>query len=434
MTKELVALLGEHELGRVRQDQRGRLTLTYGERWRHAPDAHPLSLSMPLAATEHGHAVVDAFLWGLLPDNAHILDRWGRRFRVSARNAFALIAHVGEDCAGAVQFVRPDRLKTLLGSKSGAVQWLDTAAVAERLRALRADQSAWRRPGDTGQFSLAGAQPKTALLAQNGRWGVPSGSTPTTHILKPPTGELDGHVENEHFCLALARELGLPAAASEVTRFDDEIAIVVERYDRLRSRGAIVRVHQEDICQALGVSPTKKYENEGGPGVRRIAELLRSHSSAPDEDIATLLDSLALNWLIAGPDAHAKNYSILIGAAQTRLAPLYDLASVLPYPKLDLHKITLAMKLGGEYRLRAVGLRQWQRVAAELRLDPERVRSRVLELAGRIPDSAATVRRRAKASGLHHPVVDRLPDMLAKRAAQCAALLTAAPRSGPRGK
>jgi len=427
MTKELVALLAEREIGRVRQDQRGRLAFTYDERWQQAPDAYPLSLSMPLAASEHGHATIEAFLWGLLPDNAHILDRWGRRFRVSARNAFALIAHVGEDCAGAVQFVAPDRVKALVGGPGGTVEWLDTGGVAERLRALRADQSAWRRPGDTGQFSLAGAQPKTALLFQRGRWGVPSGRMPTTHILKPPTGELAGHVENEHFCLALARELGLPAAASEVVRFDDEVAIVVERYDRLRDGGGILRVHQEDVCQALGIPPMKKYESEGGPGVRHIAELLRAHSSARDEDVARLVDSIALAWLIAGPDAHAKNYSILIGAAgRARLAPLYDVASALPYPQLDTRRMTLAMKIGGEYRLRGVGPRQWRKLAAELRLDHAHVEARVRELAARIPDAAAMVRRRAVGHGLRHAVIDRLPGLLAARAAQCAKLLSAA--------
>jgi serine/threonine-protein kinase HipA len=424
VTKELIALVGGREMGRVRQDPRGRLAFAYDGGWRGDAAAHPLSLSMPLAATEHGHAVVEAFLWGLLPDNSHILDRWGRRFRVSPRNPFALLAHVGEECAGAVQFVRPDRLALLRKKGAKTVRWLDAAGIEERLRALRADQSAWRRPGDTGQFSLAGAQPKTALFLERGRWGVPSGRTPTTHILKPPTGELDGHVENEHCCLSLARELGLPAAASAVMRFGDEIAIVVERYDRLRTRGGVIRVHQEDVCQALGVMPTKKYESEGGPGVRAVAELLRAHSSARAEDLDRFVDSVALNWLIAGPDAHAKNYSILIGAGgQTRLAPLYDLASALPYPKLDLHKTTLAMKLGGEYRLRAIGPRQWHKLSAELRLDPGRVRDRVRELAARIPDAAATVRREAVASGLHHPVVDRLPGLLAKRAEQCAALL-----------
>lgn len=422
-TKELIALLGGREVGRVRQDPRGRLTFTYDDRWRRDPGTYPLSLSMPLAAAEHGHAVVDAFLWGLLPDNVQILDRWGRRFRVSARNAFALIAQVGEDCAGAVQFARRERLDVLLGEAPAPVRWLDEAAVAERLRALRSDASAWRQPGDTGQFSLAGAQPKTALLRERGRWGVPAGRMPTTHILKPPTGDLDGHAENEHLCLALARELGLPAAASEVRRFDGEVAIVIERYDRLRRSGEILRVHQEDACQALAVPPSRKYESEGGPGVLRIVELLRTQSSAREEDVTRFVDAVAFNWLLAAPDAHSKNFSLLLAAGgQVRLAPLYDVASALPYPKLDLRRLTLAMKLGGEYRLHAIGARQWRKMAAELHLDHTRLSSRVRELAERMPDAYAAVRRRAEAGGLRHPVVRQLAELLVARGRQCAAM------------
>ena len=211
---------------------RGRLTFIYEEDWRAARGATPLSLSMPLAAAEHGHRPVEAFLWNLLPDNEAVLARWAQRFQVSARNPFALLSHVGEDCAGAVQFVRPDRLDAVIGEGPSAIEWLDERGVAERLRALRDDHAAWRTPRDTGQFSLAGAQPKTALLWQKGRWGVPSGRMPTTHILKPPTGEFDGHAENEHLCMRLASALGLIAAHSEVRRFEDQIAIVIERYDR----------------------------------------------------------------------------------------------------------------------------------------------------------------------------------------------------------
>src|SRR5262249_18335136 len=152
------------------------------------------------------------FLWGLLPDNEFVLDRWARRFQVSARNVFALISHVGEDCAGAVQFVTRERLGAVQSGDSDNIDWLDEAGLAQRLRILHEDHAAWRLPRDTGQFSLAGAQPKTALFFQEGRWGIPSGRVPTTHILKPPTGRFDGHAENEHVCLALARALGLPAA------------------------------------------------------------------------------------------------------------------------------------------------------------------------------------------------------------------------------
>src|SRR5262249_7328040 len=163
-------------------------------------------------------------------------------------------------------FIRPERLEVLRSEPAGReIRWLTENDVAGRLRMLRADHSAWRTASDTGQFSLAGAQPKTALLYHYGQWGVPSGRTPTTHILKPPTGEWDGHSENEHFCLQLARACGLIVPNSSVRRFRDEIAIVIERYDRLNIGGERIRIHQEDMCQATGVHPARKYENDGGP-------------------------------------------------------------------------------------------------------------------------------------------------------------------------
>jgi serine/threonine-protein kinase HipA len=298
-----------------------------------------------------------------------VLDRWAKKFQVSARNVFALISHVGEDCAGAVQFVTPDRLEAFKSGKDDKVEWLDEAAIAKRLRALREDHAAWRLPRDTGQFSLAGAQPKTALLLQKDRWGIPSGRIPTTHILKPPPGHFDGHAENEHICLKLARSLGMPVADTKVMRFEKEIAIVIERYDRQFSGNTIIRVHQEDICQAKGVLPTKKYQNEGGPAPADIVELLRSYSTDRETDLDTFVDTLGFNWLIAGTDAHAKNYSLLLASGPTvRLAPLYDIASILPYDDVDVQKIKLAMKVGGEYKLNQIGLRQWQKFAREVRL------------------------------------------------------------------
>ena len=420
MTAELIALLGDGQAGRVRRDRRGRLSFVYDEAWRNMRHARPLSVSMPLTAAEHGHAAIDAFLWGLLPDNELVLGRWAQRFQVSARNAFALVSHVGEDCAGAVRFVRPERVDTCLGSEPERIAWIDTDEVAERLRLLRADHSAWRVPRDTGQFSLAGAQPKTALLLENGRWGVPSGRTPTTHILKPPTGEFDGHAENEHFCLMLARRLGLPAATSRVMHFNDEAAIVVERYDRRHTDRGLVRVHQEDACQAAGVPPTRKYENEGGPGARTIIELLRTHSDRREEDVSTFVDALIFNWLVAGTDAHAKNYSFLIGArGRLRLAPLYDLASALPHDHMDFRKLRLAMKIGRSYRLRDIGGREWRRFARDVRLDPEALLRRMEHLAERLPDHAAAVREEAVSQGLKHRIIDRLCGSLTERAAAC---------------
>ena len=416
---ELVTLLDGKEVGRLHNGARGRLTFVYDDQWRNAREAYPLSLSMPIAAQEHGRSVVEAFLWGLLPDNEQVLARWAAKFQVSARNVFALISHVGEDCAGAVQFVTPERLEAIRSGKEDKIEWLDESEVAKRIRKLREDHAAWRLPRDTGQFSLAGTQPKTALLLQNDRWGIPSGRIPTTHILKPPTGHFDGHAENEHICLMLARNLGLPAAQSKVMRFKDEVAIVVERYDRQQSGNDIVRVHQEDICQALGVMPTKKYQNEGGPSAANIVELLRTYSTDRDADLDTFGAALGFNWLIAGTDAHAKNYSLLLSGPDVRLAPLYDIASILPYDEVDLRNAKLAMKIGGEYKVSQIGLRQWQKFAREVRADVGRLVEVLISMAKQLPDEVTAARSRAREEGLDNALIERLATQLIDRAQEC---------------
>lgn len=417
MTKELLVLLGEAHAGILRQDARASLTLEYEQAWCDDPNASPVSVSMPLAKRVHRGDALLAYLWGLLPDNDVILDAWAKRFNVSARNVFGLLTHVGEDCAGAVRFVAPERIETLAARVRGKVRWLDEREIATRLRALRNDESAWRAATDSGQFSLGGAQPKTALFFDGKRWGIPSGRTPTTHILKPGAGHLAGHAENEHFCLALAGELGLPVARSEVVRFEDEIAIVLERYDRQRVGSAVLRVHQEDCCQALGVLPLRKYESEGGPGARSIAEMLAERSRRAREDIDTFITALAFNWAIAGTDAHAKNYSILIGKrGEIRLAPLYDIASFLPYTAHGLRKLKLAMKIGGKYRLHEIGVHAWNKFAAELGRDPDQIRAMLQSLCAELPDRARDVVKREKAAGLNHPILVALNEGVQRRA------------------
>lgn len=458
----LAVLLAGAEIGMVRQTAANSFAFTYRDEWRAFQDTIPLSLSMPLTLSRYGHRPLSAFLWGLLPDNEAILDRWARRFQVSARNPFALIAEVGEDCAGAVQFVRPERLAAISGGDI-EVEWLDETAIGDRLRTLRSDPAAWRAAEDWGQFSLAGAQPKTALLRQGDRWGIPAGRTPTTHILKPPTGEFDGHAENEHFCLALARALEMPTATSAVMRFGGEVAIVVERYDRaststmlaaeaaasaafaagadasafvrsvarvaslaaLTNTQPILRLHQEDMCQALGLMPTAKYQNEGGPSPADIVTLLRDRSNRPDEDVGAFVDALIFNWLIGGTDAHAKNYSILHGSrGQVRLAPFYDLASALPYPQIDPQRLRMAMKIGGEYRLRDVGRRQWQAFALDAQLDGDAILRRALELADGIVAVTPGLGSILRQQGLDHPIIPTLVASLTERAAKCTRLLS----------
>jgi serine/threonine-protein kinase HipA len=416
---ELIALIGKTPIGRVLRNSNGRLRFLYEDAWRFADDAYPLSLSMPLTAAEHPHEKIDAFLWGLLPDNATVLDHWGRQFQVSPRNAFALLSHVGEDCAGAAQFIPPQRLDGMLARRSAPVHWLSEQEVAERLRILQTDHSAWRLQQDSGLFSLAGAQPKTALLFEKGRWGVPSGRTPTTHILKPPAGHLLGFILNEHLCLQLARRLEFPTANSRVMTFQEERAIVVERFDRLHSAEGWLRIHQEDLCQALGVHPSRKYQNDGGPGPRAIVELLRNQSSAANDDVVTFVDSLAFNWLIAGTDAHAKNYGVLIAPGRVRLAPLYDIASVLPYPRFDVNRVKLAMKVAERYRMSEIRRRDWLKTADQLRLDSDALIERITRMAEAIPELAPEIGAEMKDAGLTDPIIDRLVTRLVGRAHLC---------------
>jgi serine/threonine-protein kinase HipA len=219
--------------------------------------------------------------------------------------------------------------------------------------------------------------------------------------------------------MRLAASLGMPVARSEVRWFKDQVAIVVERYDRDRSPSGIVRVHQEDLCQTLSILPTKKYENEGGPGARAAVDLLRNVSGRPQEDVQRFVDALVFNWLIAGTDAHAKNYAVLIGAeGRARLAPLYDVASVLPYD-FDLQRVRLAMKIGGVYRLRDIGAHQWLKLATELRLDSNALLDRIVEMAAIIPEHAADLRQSISQQGIDHPLTTRLSDALAERARVC---------------
>jgi len=413
---ELIALAGDREIGRVRME-RGQLSFRYADAWLAGRSWHfPLSLSMPLANQEYGNRVVSPYLSNLLPDNTDILRRWRQRYGVRSNSPFALLEHVGEDCAGAIQYVRLDRVEAVLARRPPPIQWLREDEIGARLRELARDRSAWRHENDSGQFSLSGAQPKTALLREGRRWGIPSGRMPTTHILKPPSDQFPGHAENEHFCMMLARRLGLNTALSEVLEFDGAIAIVIERFDRVTQGKEILRLHAEDCCQALGVPPERKYEREGGPGAIAIADLLRNTSTATLEDVAAFADALIFNWLIAGTDAHAKNYSLLIGVqGHVRLAPLYDIASVLAYEHIDVRAVKLAMRVGRHYGLDTIQPRHWADAAKHLKLPVDALVQRLTDFTAALPDAIADTSRLVERQKLRHPNLTRLRDELDKR-------------------
>lgn len=423
MTGPLVVLMGPSIAGTLTRLSDGKLRFEYNEAYRALPDPTPLSVSMPTSIRAHSDAAIAPWLWGLLPENNAVLTRWAREFQVSAASPFQLLSTpIGHDCPGAVRFATEEAVDDLV-ARRGRVSWLSESDVAARLRDLKRDGTSWLGVAFAGQFSLAGAQAKTALLYRNGRWGVPSGATPTTHILKPAVAGLDDHDLNEHICLDAARRLGLAVARTRVERFGDETAIVVERYDRLERAGRIVRIHQEDVCQALSVPPSRKYQGDGGPGPRAIVALFRTAMAATVANgaIARFVDALAWNWLIAGTDAHAKNYSLLLDAEQVRLAPLYDIASALPY-RMHEKKLRFAMKLGRDYQVyprRA----PWRQVAAELGIDGDSTVDRLRTLATSAPEALADAARAPEVARLRRDLPARLVDLVAERAARCLRLL-----------
>jgi serine/threonine-protein kinase HipA len=405
------------------------LAFTYERAWRDDPEAYPLTPTMPLVRDTYAHEPVDLYLQGLLPDNGEVLAALARRHQVAASDAFALLATIGEDCPGAIQFVRPDRVDDVLRGDADGVVWLTHDEVADRLTALRLPGASGRTETDIGQFSLPGRQPKTALLhdPQGDRWGVPMGRVPTTHILKPAPAGYDRLAENEHLCLGLARALGMPAAHSAVLRVGAASAIVVERYDRFRDPGGrLVRVHQVDMCQALGVSPKLKYEIEGGPTAPEIVTFLRERSAKPGEDIDTFIRALGFNWMIYGTDAHARNYSALLGSGGVlRLAPLYDLISALPYRRAHGDsKIRLCMSVGGETHARSIGAAAWRAFAHAADLRWDQVRDALVELATATPAALHDVVTEAiEEHGLDATFTQNFQRDAEKRARRCLHLL-----------
>jgi serine/threonine-protein kinase HipA len=421
--KELRVLLNEREIGSVLQDARGKFRFVYDAAWRALASAIPLSLSMPLTAAEHGDRAIQPFMWGLLPDHEETLAQWGQRYGVSPRNPFGLLSHIGEDLQGAIQMVPPDRLGEL--KKREGATLLSQRVLRDGFAELLRMPGATRFTQEGGQFSLAGAQRKKALYRVNGRWYEPRGRTPSTHILKPPIPGFAGQIENELFCLRLAPKLGLPAPNVWIENFGGISVLVVERYDRQRiagkhilaldARGGEVhRIHQEDCCQALMVMPQTKYENEGGPGIRRIMELL-SGSGRPAEDRDRFMRANVFNFVIGGSDAHAKNYGLLLSSGgRFRLAPLYDIISGLLYFQRK-GDARLAMAIDRCYRLDEIMPRHWEAAARACGFNPNVVLAHIRDVIAQLPDTATTLLAACKKEGIAMAELNRLSELLIAR-------------------
>jgi len=388
----------------------GRVRFAYDDVW----DNFPLSTSLPVAGGAYEHDRVYPFLANLLPDNENTLAAWAKEFH-SSTHPFALLRHKGKDCPGAIQLVLEDEVEPLLTGRNDHFEPLSHSEIASRLLEIKEAAKTGRRTTHSGQFSLAGAQPKLSLARHEENWGVSHGRIPTTHIIKPYVDE-DGLELNEHFCLRLAGALGLPAARTWIETFDDAVALVVERYDRDPSMVPTSRIHQEDLCQALGIPPSAKYQNEGGPSASDCIRAIAESSDRPGEDSMRFVDAFLLQFILAATDAHAKNYSLLLpDATSVRFTPLYDVASGLPHLDLASRRIKFAMKIGAHYSIRDVRRGDWEKQARALRVPFPSLRDRLIELTQLIPAAAHSLLSECRDQGLTHPVLPRLTKMLTER-------------------
>lgn len=417
---DLEVLIHGERAGAVSDSRGGRAVFSYSDEYLARPLPVPLSTGFPLNSRPHD---VEAWLDGLLADNDEVRRRWATDYGIySTRPSDLLGTPVGRDCAGAVQFCRPEDTADMT-SRGSRIDPLTESDVAGILASLRADAAAWNENRWETAFSLGGAQAKTALRFDGGQWSLPGGSACTTHILKPAPGRFPDLDIVEHLCQQAARNLGIQAAATECAHFDGERTLVVARYDRARlPDGEWRRVHQEDMCQALGVPPLRKYQSDGGPTPADIAAVLRRCSDNPEADVRHFLDGLIYNWLIVNTDGHAKNYSLLITADQVRFAPLYDLCSLLPYrdregQRFYLPKLKMAMKVGKEYTLRKADKESaWGRAADQLGIPRLEASERMRDLSERVQEAFGSAMGTLPARAAHSPYVSNLLEGIGKRA------------------
>ncbi|MDO4291454.1 MAG: type II toxin-antitoxin system HipA family toxin [Eggerthellaceae bacterium] len=359
--KTLEVLIAGVPAGYLHQHASGGLSFTYRTDYR----GTPLSLSMPVANTTYGDKKVRPYLFGLLPDDRATRRALGNSLDVSGDNPFALLSVMGLDCPGAVQVCASSGVKQAVKRNQKYVP-ITPEEIEGRLQHLSTLRSpSWQAPSE--HWSLGGQQAKMALARFDDAWFQCNGAAATTHIVKPGIPHLMHQALNEHFCLRLANACGVNASHSEFVLFGNVPAIVVERYDRIVEEPfRVTRLHQEDLCQALGVLPENKYASEGGPSARDVAALLARHPRAQENKIE-FAAQLFFNYLIGAPDAHAKNYSILLGSTGTpTLAPLYDVASGLPY-KPERGTWRSAMSIGGQNefgRVRGSNVRRFAEAAS----------------------------------------------------------------------
>lgn len=353
--------------------------LQYDSDWTQSEQGRPLSLSLPFTPgnAPHRGAKVRAYFENLLPDSKEIRDRLARRFSTGSTEAFELLSEIGRDCVGALEILPDDA--TPAGPSPLRAEVLSEAQIAQILRGTTTSNGLGWGNDDDFRISIAGAQEKTALLLHDGQWCLPHGGTPTTHIFKLPLGliggmklDMRGSVENEWLCSLILREFGLPVATCHPLQFEDVKALVVERFDRAwwtypAGDQRLIRLPQEDMCQATGVAPDAKYEADGGPGMDRILDILDGSLNRED-DRRNFFKAQLVFWLLCATDGHAKNFSIFLRpGGRYQLTPLYDVLSAYPVlgegpARISPFRAKLAMAVrskNAHWKIRDILRRHW---------------------------------------------------------------------------
>lgn len=389
----------------------GRLNFRYAPDWLVRPAAVSLSSSLPLQAEPFDDHQTRPFFAGLLPEGQLRL-LIAQQFQVSSQNDFALLDHIGGECAGAVSLLEPGQPLSS-PEHDHDVQWLSGEEIVAILDELP------RRPMLAGKdglrLSLAGAQDKLPVVFDGDRIGLPRNGTPSSHVLKPAIRTLSDTVTNEGFCLALAEAMQLKPVKSQVRFVLGREFLLVERYDRVAdAQGLRRRLHQEDFCQALGVVPEMKYQNEGGPDLAQCFELVRRLTRPSAPQILRMLDYVIFNALIGNHDAHAKNFSLLYPNSTPVLAPLYDVLSTAVYPNLT---PKMAMKIGSKYKFSEVQARHWDQFAKAAGLSKALARKRILALARSMPFTARELQSDPAHGFTGHGVVEKIVSLIEQRCA-----------------
>lgn len=394
LRRPLAVRMNGRLVGELRKEASGAVGFRYDANWLAWENAIPVSSSLPLREERFAGDIPAAFFGNLLPDAWEIRAAVAARTGAESADAFDLLGAIGRDCIGALQFLPMDEDPGVVGAIGG--REVDEAEVADILRGLaRAPLGVGTDPGF--RISLAGAQEKTALLRDGGRWMVPHGTTATTHILKPAIGkrrdglDLSLSVENEWLCLRLVEAFGLPVARAEIVDFADQRALAVERFDRRWTPdGRLIRLPQEDLCQALGYPVTRKYEAEGGPGIPTLVRHLVAGDD-PAGDRRLFLGAQVLFWALGATDGHAKNFGqFLRPGGRFRLTPLYDVMSAQPNAdagQIPRNRYKLAMAVGRNrhYAVGRIGRRHFVETMNLCGLPEADAAGLVDELAARAP-------------------------------------------------